>query len=73
MKKVLFKIPTMWADHHVSQVIEALQGLAGVKTIEASAARWEVVVEFDPTVTSVEAIGEALGAAGYPVTGVKEL
>ena len=73
MNRVLLAVPTMWADHHVSRVVEALQRLAGVSRVEASAARWEVMVEFDPTATSVPTIEAALRAAGYPSTRAQEI
>ena len=73
MKRVRFTIPAMWADHHVIPVVRALENVHGVKNIAASAARWEVVVEFDPSATSIEAIESPLKAIGYPPSDHREL
>lgn len=73
MKKGLLSVPTMWADHHVARVVEALQKLPGVGKVAASAARWQVVVELDPAVTSVAAVEKALREAGRPPGSAQEV
>lgn len=65
MEKVVFRVPKMYADHHVVAVREALTSLEGVANVLASSAFKRVVVEYDPAVTSPTAIEEKLRAAGY--------
>jgi hypothetical protein len=36
MKKVVLDIPTLWADHHVLKVRDALVNLEGVEEVFAS-------------------------------------
>ncbi len=66
MKRVVVPVPGMYGDHHVLRVRETLQAVQGVTDVTASAARRQVAVQFDETVTSEQAVGEALVAAGYP-------
>lgn len=65
MEKVVFKVPKMYADHHVLAVRGALTDLEGVVNVVASSAFKRVVAEYDPAVTSPAAIEEGLQAAGY--------
>jgi copper chaperone CopZ len=66
MKDVVIEVPTMYADHHVLRIRQALLATQGVSEVEASAARRRVAVRFDETATSPDAIREALTSAGYP-------
>jgi copper chaperone CopZ len=59
-------VPSMYADHHVVAVREALGALPGVENIQASAAFKEVTVEHTGKVTK-KALTEALEKAGYSV------
>ena len=59
------KVPTMFADHHVLQVRQALSALDGVQKIIASSAWQAVVVEYDEDKLSADAIEAALSEAGY--------
>jgi copper chaperone CopZ len=59
-------VPSMYADHHVVAVREALGALPGVEDIQASAAFKQVTVEHTAKVTK-KALTEALEKAGYPV------
>jgi copper chaperone CopZ len=66
MRSLVFEVPTMYGDHHVLRVRQALVDLAGVHDVTASAARRVVMVSFDETVASPEAIQSVLEIAGYP-------
>ena len=65
MKQTVVNVPAMWADHHVLLVRKALLDLKGVDEVQASSARRSVLVKFDEKATSLEAIQQALTAAGY--------
>lgn len=67
MEKVILSVPSMYADHHVIAVRTALTELPGVADVVASAAFKQVIVEYDPTAISSQAIAERLEAIGYPV------
>ena len=67
MEKVVLDVPTLWADHHVLKVRDALFGLGGVEDVRASAAWKQVLVSFDGAKTNQAAIEKALADAGYPV------
>ncbi|HAL60907.1 MAG TPA: hypothetical protein DCP08_00685 [Chloroflexi bacterium] len=65
MEQTTFKVPKMYADHHVKAVRDALLGLDGVEEVMASSAFKIVQVSYDPDLTSPETIEEKLQAAGY--------
>jgi copper chaperone CopZ len=65
MDKVTFTIPAMWADHHVLAVRDALGSVSGVSEIVASSLYRDVLVKYDPTTVSQDAIKAALSEAGY--------
>lgn len=67
MEKLVLDMPTLWADHHVLKVREALLGLKGVEDVYASSAWKKALVTFDGAKTDQAAIEQALSAAGYPV------
>jgi len=67
MEKVVLRIPTMWADHHILAVREALGQVPGVTEVLASSMYKDVVIHYDPAVTSPDALAQALGTAGYPI------
>ena len=73
MKRTTLSIPSMYADHHVLGVRQALIALKGVESVLASAAKKAVVVQHDERAVSAEALGRALGEAGYPVETPVEL
>jgi copper chaperone CopZ len=68
MEKLQLSIPSMWADHHVLNVREALVHLPGVESVYASSAWKQALVAFDPAKTDRAAIELALAQAGYPVS-----
>jgi copper chaperone CopZ len=67
MEKVVFDVPSLWADHHVLKLRDALGKLEGVEDIYASSAWKQVMVTYDSAEIDDAAIQEALAEAGYPV------
>jgi len=67
MEKVALDVPTLWADHHVLQVRDALDKLEGLEVVYASSAWKKVLVTFDETKIDQKGIEKALAEAGYPV------
>ena len=66
MKTLTLRVPIMYADHHVLQVRNALNGLDGVAETAASSARRQVTVSYEEDAISPQAIESALAEAGYP-------
>jgi copper chaperone CopZ len=66
MEKVVLDVPTLWADHHVLAVREALVHLEGVEDVYASSAWKQVLVAYDAATTDHAAIEKTLAEAGYP-------
>ena len=69
MERVTLDVPTLWADHHVLKVREALLSLKGVDDVYASSAWKQVLVTYDNKKTEAADIEKALAEAGYPVGG----
>jgi len=67
MDKVVLDVPTLWADHHVLKVRDALGALEGVDGVYASSAWKQVLVNYDASKTDQAAIEKALADAGYLV------
>lgn len=67
MENALFDVPSMYADHHVIAVRQALLTVAGVDEVRASSAWKQVQVTYDPSTVSPDGISQALEKAGYPV------
>jgi len=67
MSKVVLEVPTLWADHHVLKVRDALVNLEGVNDVYVSSAWKQVLVAYDDGKTDQLAIEKALADAGYPV------
>jgi len=65
MEKLVVSLPSMYADHHVTCVRAALLSGNGIQGVIASAARRQVVVEFDEGATSPDEIVVLLTTAGY--------
>ncbi len=65
-EQVIYEVPSLYADHHVTAARKALVDLEGVEGIEVSAAFQEVRVSYDPKKSSPSAIEERLKEAGYP-------
>jgi copper chaperone CopZ len=73
MEKTTFSIPAMWADHHVLGVREALGQLSGVEEVIASAMYKDVLIKYDPTTVTPDALKGALLDAGYDVARAPDL
>lgn len=67
MEKAVFEVPSLWADHHVLNVRDALDKLEGVEEVYASSAWKQVLVTYDSAEVDDAAIQDALAEAGYPV------
>ncbi len=67
MAKVVLEVPTLWADHHVLKVRDALVNLEGVNDVYASSAWKQVLVDYNNRKTKRADIEKALAEAGYPV------
>jgi copper chaperone CopZ len=67
MAKATLDVPTLWADHHVLKVREALLKLDGVDDVYASAAWKQVLVMYNSKKAKKADIEKALADAGYPV------
>ena len=64
MSKVVLEVPTLWADHHVLKVRDALVNLEGVNDVYVSSAWKQVLVAYDDGKTDQLAIEKALADAG---------
>jgi len=65
VETIVFKVPKMYADHHVLAVRTALTELDGVTNVLASSAFKRVAVAYDADLTKPAAIEECLRVAGY--------
>jgi copper chaperone CopZ len=65
MEKKSFKLPAMYADHHVVEVRRILLEMPGVQDVYASSAFQVADVTFDPSMISEEEIAGKLADAGY--------
>jgi copper chaperone CopZ len=65
--KAVLEVPTLWADHHVLKVRDALTNLEGVDGVYASSAWKQVLVSYDSAKTDLATIEKTLAEAGYPV------
>ena len=73
MEKVTFSLPSMWADHHVLQVRQVLGQVAGVQEVLASAMYKDVVVKYDPSTVTPEALQGALTESGYQIAAAPSI
>ena len=67
MAKTVLDVPTLWADHHVLKVREALVNLDGVNDVYASSAWKQVLVDYNNKEVKKADLEKALADAGYPV------
>lgn len=65
METFSIEAPSLYADHHVSEVRRLLLELPGVEEVNASSAFQVIEVYFDPTQTSSVALKARLEDAGY--------
>ena len=69
MEELVLTIPSLWADHHVLAVRDALLCLEGVETVAASALSHRATVGYDPARATPEEIVAGLAEAGYAAGG----
>jgi len=67
MEKLILEVPSMYADHHVLMVRDALTDLKGVDDVYASSAWKQVMVSYDPAKIKPETIEKTLADVGYPI------
>lgn len=65
MEKLRLNLPSMYGDHHVTEVRGILTALPGVSVIAASSAWQQVELEYDAGQAAPQAIKAALLARGY--------
>lgn len=65
MEKFTLDLPTMYGDHHVTEVRRILFELPGVEDVYASSAFRAVEVSYDPAKLTPETIRTVLDEAGY--------
>ena len=70
-KTVTLAVSGMTCTGCENTVTEAVTKVAGVTSIKASFADSTAIVSFDPSKTSVDAIGAAITEAGYDFKGEK--
>jgi copper chaperone CopZ len=66
MTELILELPTMFADHHVLKVRDALDGLKGIEEIYASSAWKKVMISYKENSIKPAEIEAALKKAGYP-------
>jgi copper chaperone CopZ len=59
------KLPAMYGDHHVTEVIRLLSETKGVGEIYASSCFQTVEIQYDPSATNPQTITAVLESAGY--------
>lgn len=65
MKKVTFETPTLYGDHHVSEVRRILLEIPGIEEVYASSAFQIIEVTYDPAKINDLEISIKLDEAGY--------
>ena len=65
METISFETPSLYGDHHVSEVRRILLELTGVSDVYASSAFQTIEVTFDPEKIKAENIETRLAEAGY--------
>ncbi len=65
MKTISYDLPTMYGDHHVTEVRRLLVTLPGVEDVYASSSFRIVEIQYDETISDPESFEQALDEAGY--------
>jgi len=73
MERVTLSTPSLFADHHVLRVRQALLDLPGVQDVIASSMYRDVTVDYDPSVVDVKKIEKTIEDAGYSIGVEPEL
>lgn len=66
MEKLTLDIPTLFGDHQVLKLRDALANIDGVSEIYASSAWKQVMITYDPKQVKPADLEKALTDAGYP-------
>jgi copper chaperone CopZ len=66
MTELILEMPTMFADHHVLKVRDALDELKGIDEIYASSAWKKIMISYKEKSIKPAEIKAALKKAGYP-------
>ncbi|MEE9285466.1 MAG: heavy-metal-associated domain-containing protein [Dehalococcoidia bacterium] len=70
MKTDQLRVEGMTCENCVRHVTKALQGVAGVSSVQVDLAAGRASVEYDPGQATVEAMAAAIKEAGYAVPAV---
>ncbi len=65
MPKIIIDTPSMYGDHHVTEVRRLLFQLPGVATVYASSCFGVVEIEYDAALVTPERLHQVLHEAGY--------
>jgi copper chaperone CopZ len=65
VKTISYDLPTMYGDHHVTEVRRLLVTLPGVEDVYASSGFRIVEIQYDETISDPESFEQALDEAGY--------
>jgi copper chaperone CopZ len=65
MKTKVFDMPSLYADHHVTEVRRILMEIPGVNEVYASSGFRAVEIQYDETKVSEKDLEEKLNATGY--------
>ena len=65
MKEISLDLPTMFGDHHVTEVRRLLLEMSGVEDVYASSGFRIVEIQYDETTIDPEAMQAKLEEAGY--------
>jgi copper chaperone CopZ len=69
MEELIYDVPSMYGDHHVLKVRDALAELEGIKELHASSAWKKIMISYDPELVKAAEIEKVLAKAGYPTDG----
>ncbi len=65
MQKIIIDTPSMYGDHHVTEVRRLLFQLPGVAAVYASSCFGVVEIDYDATLVTPEKLHQVLQEAGY--------
>jgi hypothetical protein len=66
MEQLILDVPTLYADHHVLKVREALVELEGIEELYVSSSWKQLMLSYDPKKIKPEKIEKTLTELGYP-------
>ncbi|QPJ63379.1 MAG: heavy-metal-associated domain-containing protein [Candidatus Nitronauta litoralis] len=67
MAQEILKVEGMTCGHCAETVTKAVQGLAGIQSVNVDLDKKEVAVEFDETATPLEKVSSAITGVGFEV------